>query len=80
MGQDPQVYYQAAVAGNSHYNSVPGIVQETMDELAAITGRHYKLFDYYGDPEAERCIVIMGSASKTAEEAVDYLRAKGETS
>jgi homodimeric pyruvate:ferredoxin (flavodoxin) oxidoreductase len=78
LGQDPQVYYQAAVAANSHYDAVPGLVQETMDELAAITGRHYKLFDYYGDPEAERVVVIMGSAGKTAEEAVDYMRAQGE--
>eukprot|EP00403_Amphidinium_massartii_P040736 CAMPEP_0178437148 /NCGR_PEP_ID=MMETSP0689_2-20121128/34821_1 /TAXON_ID=160604 /ORGANISM="Amphidinium massartii, Strain CS-259" /LENGTH=1806 /DNA_ID=CAMNT_0020059297 /DNA_START=173 /DNA_END=5593 /DNA_ORIENTATION=+ len=78
LGQDPQVYYQAAVAANKYYQAVPEIVQETMDQVGAITGRHYKLFEYYGDPEAERAIVIMGSAGKTSEEAVDYLRAQGE--
>jgi homodimeric pyruvate:ferredoxin (flavodoxin) oxidoreductase len=78
LGQDPQVYYQAAVSANRFYDAVPEIVQATMDELSAVTGRPYKLFDYYGDPEAERAIVIMGSAAKTAEEAVDYLRARGE--
>lgn len=78
MGQDPQTYYQSAVASNVFYDAVPGIVQETMDQVAMITGRHYKLFDYYGDPEAERVVVLMGSAAKTAEETVDYLRARGE--
>lgn len=78
MGQDPQIYYQSAVASNKHYDAVAGIVQETMDEVAAITGRQYKLFEYYGDPEAERVVVLMGSAAKTAEEAVDYLCKQGE--
>merc|ERR1712032_561185 len=49
-----------------------------MDQVAMITGRQYKLFEYYGDPEAERVVVIMGSAAKTAEETVDYLRNQGE--
>eukprot|EP00746_Dinoflagellata_sp_MGD_P155297 gnl/MRDRNA2_/MRDRNA2_85296_c0_seq2.p1 gnl/MRDRNA2_/MRDRNA2_85296_c0~~gnl/MRDRNA2_/MRDRNA2_85296_c0_seq2.p1 ORF type:complete len:1850 (-),score=450.28 gnl/MRDRNA2_/MRDRNA2_85296_c0_seq2:164-5713(-) len=78
LGQDPQVYYQSAVSANRFYDSVPDIVQDTLDELHAVTGRGYKLFDYYGDPEAERVIVIMGSAAKTAEEAVDYMRKQGE--
>lgn len=78
LGQDPQVYYQASVAANKYYDAVPSIVQETMDEVAAITGRQYKLFDYYGCPEAERVIVMMGSAAKTCEEMVDHLRAQGE--
>lgn len=78
LGQDPGVYYQAAVSANIVYEAVPEIVQETMDQVAMITGRSYKLFDYYGDPEAERAIVIMGSAANTCEEAVDKLRASGE--
>jgi len=78
MGQDPQTYYQSAVASNKFYEAVPHLVQETMDEVAVLTGRQYKLFEYYGDPEAERAVVIMGSASKTAEETVDYLRKQGE--
>jgi len=78
MGQDPQTYYQSAVASNKFYDSVPELVQETMDQVAVLTGRQYKLFEYYGDPEAERVVVLMGSAAKTAEETVDYLRSQGE--
>ncbi|CAE7880878.1 unnamed protein product, partial [Symbiodinium sp. KB8] len=64
-----------------YYDAVPGIVQDVMDQVGVITGRQYKLFEYYGDPQAaERCVVIMGSAAKTAEdlETVDYLRSQGE--
>jgi len=78
LGQDPQVYYQSAVSANPFYQAVPGIVQDCMDELAMVTGRQYKLFEYYGHPEAERAVVIMGSASKTTEETVDYLNNAGE--
>jgi len=78
MGQDPQTYYQSAVASNVFYDAVPHIVQQTMDEVAMITGRSYKLFDYYGDPEADRVIVMMGSAAKTAEETVDWMRQQGD--
>jgi len=79
MGQDPQIYYQSAVSANSHYAALPTIVQNAMDEFAALTGRQYKLFEYYGDPEAERAVVMMaGSAAKTAEETVDLLRSQGE--
>eukprot|EP00437_Effrenium_voratum_P033959 CAMPEP_0181476616 /NCGR_PEP_ID=MMETSP1110-20121109/41797_1 /TAXON_ID=174948 /ORGANISM="Symbiodinium sp., Strain CCMP421" /LENGTH=1846 /DNA_ID=CAMNT_0023601901 /DNA_START=106 /DNA_END=5646 /DNA_ORIENTATION=- len=78
LGQDPQTYYQSAVSANRFYDAVPGIVQDVMDQVAVITGRQYKLFEYYGDPEAERAVVLMGSAAKTAEETVDYLRAQGE--
>mmetsp|Transcript_31414 Transcript_31414/g.98497 ORF Transcript_31414/g.98497 Transcript_31414/m.98497 type:complete len:1852 (-) Transcript_31414:149-5704(-) len=78
MGQDPQTYYQSAVSANRYYDAVPDIVQSTMDQVGLVTGRQYKLFDFYGDPEAERVIVIMGSAAKTAEETVDYLRSQGE--
>merc|ERR1719450_1375395 len=78
LGQDPQVYYQAAVSANKYYDAVPGIVQETMDELGSVIGRNYKLFEYYGDPEAERVVVVMGSGAKTCEETVDYLRKRGE--
>jgi homodimeric pyruvate:ferredoxin (flavodoxin) oxidoreductase len=78
LGQDPQVYYQSSVSANKFYDAVPDIVQETIDEVAALTGRHYKLFDYYGHPEAERVVVLMGSAAMTAEETVDYLMKQGE--
>jgi len=78
LGQDPQVYYQAAVAANKYYEAVPDVVQSYMDQVAAITGRQYKLFDYYGDPHAERIIVAMGSAAKICEETIDHLNAAGD--
>lgn len=58
--------------------AVPEIVQQTMDEVAAVTGRPHKLFEYVGHPEAERVIIAMGSGCPVIEEAVDYLTARGE--
>jgi pyruvate-ferredoxin/flavodoxin oxidoreductase len=58
--------------------AVPGIVQNVMDRFAAQTGRAYHLFDYYGAPDAERVIVLMGSGAEAAEEAVDALNKQGE--
>lgn len=58
--------------------AVPEIVQQTMDEVAAITGRPHKLFEYTGHPEAERVIIAMGSGCPVIQEAVDYLTARGE--
>src|SRR5690606_34509471 len=61
-----------------YYKACPGIVQKTMDRFAGITGRQYHLFDYFGDPEAERVIVVMGSGYETASETAQYLAARGE--
>ena len=58
---------------NPYYEACPGIVQDTMDEFAGLVGRQYHLFDYYGDPDAEKVVVLMGSACATAEETVEYL-------
>ncbi len=74
----PDTYFQVRERGNEFYNKVPKIVQEEMDKVAKLTGRQYHLFDYYGDPNAERVIVMMGAGSKTTEEAVEYLNSKGE--
>jgi len=76
--QNPDVYFQARETVNPFYDSCPGLVQATMDELADLTGRHYHLFDYIGAPDAERVIVMMGSGAEAAEEAVDYLNQRGE--
>ncbi len=76
--QNPDVYFQMREAGNPYYTATPGIVQEMMDKFAQVTGRHYNLFDYAGDPDAERVMVVMGSGGETAEETVKYLAAKGE--
>jgi pyruvate-ferredoxin/flavodoxin oxidoreductase len=76
--QNPDVFFQAREAANPYYLALPGIVKEVMGELAARTGRKYGLVDYHGAPDADRVIVIMGSAIGAVEETVDALVAKGE--
>ena len=76
--QNPDVFFQAREASNPFHLAVPGIVQEVMDELAGRTGRRYGLVDYHGAPDAERVIVVMGSAGGAVEETVDTLVAAGE--
>jgi len=76
--QNPDVFFQAREACSPFYKAVPGIVQSVMDRFAAQTGRAYHLFDYYGAPDAERVIIMMGSGAEAAEEAVDVLNRHGE--
>ncbi len=76
--QNPDVFFQAREACNPYYNACPGIVQKAMDKFAALTGRQYSLFDYYGAPDAERVVVLMGSGVEAAQETIDYLMARGE--
>ncbi|MEX2183004.1 MAG: pyruvate:ferredoxin (flavodoxin) oxidoreductase [Chloroflexota bacterium] len=76
--QNPDVFFQAREAANPYYLAVPGIVADVMDELAGRTGRRYHLVDYHGAPDAERVIVVMGSANGAVEETVDTLVAAGE--
>ena len=76
--QNPDVFFQAREACNPYHLAVPGIVQGVMDELAARTGRQYGLVDYHGAADAERVVVVMGSASGAVEETVDSLTAAGE--
>jgi pyruvate-ferredoxin/flavodoxin oxidoreductase len=76
--QNPDVYFQARETVNPFYAAVPAAVQEAMDGLAARTGRSYRIMDYAGHPEADRVIVVMGSAAQTAAETVRHLVARGE--
>ena len=76
--QNPDTYFQGREACNPYYLKVPGIVQATMDKFAALTGRSYHLFDYFGDPNAERVVVLMGSGAETACETAAYLNQHGE--
>jgi pyruvate-ferredoxin/flavodoxin oxidoreductase len=76
--QNPDVYFQGREAVNTYYDVCPAIVQKTMDKFAKLTGRHYKLFDYFGAPDAERVIVVMGSGAEAVQEMVSYLMKKGE--
>src|SRR5665811_1610744 len=76
--QNPDAFFQGREACNPFHNAVPGIVQQSMDELAERTGRRYNLVDYHGAPDAERVIVIMGSGAGAVRETVDVLIARGE--
>lgn len=76
--QNPDVYFQARETVNPYYAACLDIVQNTMDDFAALTGRQYHLFDYHGAPDAERVIVMMGSGCEAAHETVDYLMEQGE--
>ena len=74
---NPDVYFQCKEGANVKSAIVPDTVQHYMDEINKITGRDYKLFNYYGAPDAEEVIVVMCSASEVVKETVDYLNAQG---
>ncbi|MCY2951284.1 MAG: pyruvate:ferredoxin (flavodoxin) oxidoreductase [Planctomycetota bacterium] len=76
--QNPDTFFQAREACNGFYDACPGIVEQVMDEFGKLTGRAYKLFDYVGDPKAERVIILMGSGAEAAEEAVQWMMSQGE--
>ena len=76
--ENPDVYFQGRETVNPYYEKTPGIVQKYMDLLAKKVGRQYHLFDYFGAPDAEKIIILMGSACETAEETVNYLNKRGE--
>jgi len=71
--QNPDTYFQGRESVNRFYEAVPDIVQRKMDELGEETGRRYRLFDYFGDPNAESVIIAMGSGASTVRETVDWL-------
>ncbi|MBN1443403.1 MAG: pyruvate:ferredoxin (flavodoxin) oxidoreductase [Planctomycetes bacterium] len=75
---NPDVFFQAREANTPFYRKTPEIVQRCMDRFASIVGRQYNLFDYEGVPDAERVIVIMGSAAEPVGETVEYLNKRGE--
>ena len=76
--QNPDIYFQNREGCNKYYNNVEGAVVETMRELEKVTGRHYNLFDYYGDQNATEVVVLMGSGTQTAIETVKYLNKTGK--
>ena len=76
--QNGDVYFQAREACNQYYDAVPDVVARYMGEISELTGRDYRPFDYYGDPEAENVIVAMGSVTETIKETIDYLAAQGK--
>jgi pyruvate-ferredoxin/flavodoxin oxidoreductase len=76
--QNPDVFFQAREACNPYYIATPGIVQKAMDKFASIAGRQYHLFDYFGAPDAERVIILMGSGAEATQETVEYLNGRGD--
>ena len=76
--QNPDAFFQAREACNPHYDACPDIVRRTMASFAARTGRRYDLFEYVGHAQAERVIVVMGSAAETVHETVEHLVGRGE--
>ncbi|MEW8043880.1 MAG: pyruvate:ferredoxin (flavodoxin) oxidoreductase [gamma proteobacterium symbiont of Phacoides pectinatus] len=76
--QNPDVYFQGRESVNAYYQKLPSVLQGLMDRFAELTGRRYHLFDYHGDPEAQRVICLMGSGAGAAAEMVDDLVARGE--
>jgi pyruvate-ferredoxin/flavodoxin oxidoreductase len=76
--QNPDAFFQAREACNRFYLACPDIVEKTMARFGERTGRPYHLFDYVGDPEAERVVVLMGSGAEVAHEAVEHLVKQGE--
>jgi len=76
--QNPDVYFQARETVNPYYIDCPDIVQKVMEKFEKVVGRKYELFQYFGAPNAERIIVLMGSGAEAAQEAVEYLVKKEE--
>ncbi len=76
--QNPDIYFQVREANNTAYSELPGIVEDYMAKINAVTGCDYHVFNYYGAPDAERVLVAMGSVSGCIEETVDALNARGE--
>ncbi|MDD2955049.1 MAG: pyruvate:ferredoxin (flavodoxin) oxidoreductase [Oscillospiraceae bacterium] len=76
--ENGDIFFQHREASNSYYEAVPGIVEKYMGKVNAKLGTDYKLFNYYGAPDADRVIIAMGSICDVAEEVIDYLAAKGE--
>lgn len=75
---NPDIFFQCREACNEKVSAIPEAVEQYMEEISELTGRKYHLFEYYGVPDAERVIVLMGSVAETAKETVDYLTSRGE--
>ena len=76
--ENPETFFTHREACNNYYDSVPEVVEEYLAKISEITGREYHLFSYYGAEDADRMIILMGSATDAAREAIDHLNANGE--
>ncbi len=76
--ENPETFFTHREASNEYYDKVPEVVEHYLGEISKITGREYHLFSYYGAEDADRMIILMGSATEAAREAIDYLNKNGE--
>ena len=76
--ENGDIFFQHREACNTAYDELPAVVEKYMGKINEKLGTNYDLFNYYGDPEADRVIIAMGSINDVAEEVIDYLTAKGE--
>ena len=76
--ENPETFFTHREACNKYYEAIPAIVEKHLSEISKITGREYHLFNYYGAPDAEHIIVLMGSATEAAREAIDFLTKQGK--
>lgn len=76
--QNSDVYFQNREAANKYYDAFPDVMQQAMDKINGLTGKNYHLFDYYGDLDADRVLISMGSSCDVIKETVDYLNKRGE--
>ena len=76
--ENPETFFTHRESCNEYYDKVPEVVEHYLGEISKITGREYHLFSYYGADDADRIIILMGSATEAAREAIDYLNKNGE--
>lgn len=76
--QNPDVFFQAREACNPYYSQVPKLMNDAFEQFQKITGRKYSLFDYYGAPDADRVMIMMGSGSEAVQETIEALQSQGE--
>ncbi len=76
--QNPDIFFQAREACNKYYDAIVGITEDYMNEVNKRIGTDYKLFNYYGAPDADRVVIAMGSVCDTIEETIDFLNANGQ--
>ena len=76
--ENPETFFTHREACNQYYDAVPEVVEEYLQKISKITGREYHLFSYYGAEDADRMVILMGSATDAAREAIDHLNANGE--
>ena len=76
--ENPETFFTHREASNQYYDAIPEVVESYLGEISKITGREYHLFNYYGAEDAENVIILMGSATEPAREAIDYLNKQGK--